>query len=127
MAHRRTVVNPDAVEQYIRGSVMPRFMQRLRDIDAELRSHELRLSRRHAELREELAHDPGEFARRWRELARRWNFDRVNELIHQHNEWFPIERQLPVDPRTRDYVLVGGRPYRRRPLDAEWVLERFPA
>jgi hypothetical protein len=31
-----------------------------------------------------------------------------------------------MDPRTRDFVLVGGAPYRRRPLDAEWILDRFP-
>ncbi len=31
-----------------------------------------------------------------------------------------------MDPRTRDYVKVGGRPYRREPLDAGWILERFP-
>jgi len=51
----------------------------------------------------------------------------VNELIRQHNLWYPAEAKLPMDPRTRDFVLVGGRPYRRRPLDASWVLERFPA
>ncbi len=29
--------------------------------------------------------------------------------------------------RTRDYVLVGGRNYRREPLSSEWVLRQFPA
>ena len=32
-----------------------------------------------------------------------------------------------MDPRTRDYVKIGGRSYRREPLDAGWILERFPA
>ncbi len=32
-----------------------------------------------------------------------------------------------MDPRRGDFALVNGRDYRRRPLDAEWVLERFPA
>jgi hypothetical protein len=31
-----------------------------------------------------------------------------------------------MDPKTGDFVLLDGRPYRRRPLDAAWVLERFP-
>ena len=31
-----------------------------------------------------------------------------------------------MDPRTGDFVLVGGMPYRRPLLDAEWVLRRFP-
>jgi hypothetical protein len=32
-----------------------------------------------------------------------------------------------MDPKTRDFVRVGGRDYRRDPLDAAWILERFPA
>ena len=32
-----------------------------------------------------------------------------------------------MDPRSRDFVKVGGRAYRREPLDAAWVLRRFPA
>jgi hypothetical protein len=31
-----------------------------------------------------------------------------------------------MDPRTRDFVKVNGKPYSRRPLDAAWILERFP-
>ena len=30
-----------------------------------------------------------------------------------------------MDPRTRDFVLVNGKPYRREPLAAAWILERF--
>jgi hypothetical protein len=37
-----------------------------------------------------------------------------------------MEARLPMDPRTGDFVKVDGKPYRRRPLDAAWVLERFP-
>jgi hypothetical protein len=32
-----------------------------------------------------------------------------------------------MDPRRGDYALVNGRDYRLAPLDADWVLERFPA
>jgi hypothetical protein len=31
-----------------------------------------------------------------------------------------------MDPRTRDYVKVGGRSYRRDPLDVDWILSQFP-
>jgi hypothetical protein len=31
-----------------------------------------------------------------------------------------------MDPSTGDFALVNGRPYRMAPLDAHWVLERFP-
>ena len=59
-------------------------------------------------------------------MAATWDFDEVNERIRQHNEWFPIERQLAIDPRTRDYVKSAGRSYRREELTPEWVLEQFP-
>jgi hypothetical protein len=32
-----------------------------------------------------------------------------------------------MDIRTRDFVLIHGRSYRRPRLDAGWVLEQFPA
>jgi hypothetical protein len=63
----------------------------------------------------------------WRAVAESWDFTAVNELIERHNRWYPVEARLAMDPRTRDFVKVGGRPYRREPLDAAWVLARFPA
>jgi hypothetical protein len=83
-----------------------------------------------AEARAELAAahaDPAAFAARWRSLVERWAFDDVNDLIERHNRFFPVESRLPMDPRTGDFVLVGGERYERRPLDADWILERFPA
>ena len=124
---RRTLADPAVVEQYIRGGVMPRFMQRLREIDDELTIHRSRLGFAYSEMRRGDGDDPAAFGERWRRLAHSWSFDRVNELIHQHNEYYPIERDLPVDPRTGDYVTVTGRPYRREPVGPEWILERFPA
>ena len=56
-----------------------------------------------------------------------WDFREVNQLIHDHNEWYPVERDLPMNPRTKDYVLVNGHSYRREVLGAAWILERFPA
>lgn len=38
-----------------------------------------------------------------------------------------MERNLPVDPRTGEYLTAGRRPYRREPLGPKWILERFPA
>ena len=97
------------------GGPLP-YMQRLRQIDDLIAAHERRLAALHAET------DPGA----WRALAERWDFGDVNDLIARHNRWYPVEARLAMDPRTRDYVKVGGRPYRREPLDADWILERFP-
>jgi len=113
------------VEQYIRAGVAPAYMRRLKTIDRELERHRRRLGRLHRVLSEANS-DPDAFAEQWRARAHEWNFEPVNELIRQHNEWYPIERNLALDPRTRDYVKIRGRSYRRTEIGPEWVLEHFP-
>jgi hypothetical protein len=112
------------VEAYLAAAVLPRYMERLREIHDELVVHRLRLDRAYRDLAGECQGE--ELARRWRALARRWNFDYVNELIRQHNDNYPIEANLPVDPRTGDYVTLTRRPYWRPLVGADWVLEHFP-
>ena len=102
-------------------------MQRLREIEDAMISHRDQLERAYEKCRESCHGDPELFARTWREVARDWRFDELNALIAEHNEYYPIERDLPVDPRTGDYVAIVGRSYRREPLGPEWILERFPA
>jgi hypothetical protein len=125
LPHRaRLRTSPDSYVASL-GGPLP-YMRRLRDIEGSTAEHERRLERRWRELAAECRGDRALFARRWREIARRWVFDDVNDLIERHNRWFPAEARLPMDPRTGDFVLVGGERYDRRPLDADWVLERFP-
>jgi len=100
----------------------PAHSRRLREIEAEIAGHEEALRREYEELARS---DAAGFARAWRHRAATWRFDAVNELIARHNLFYPVEARLPMDPKTRDFVLVGGRPYRIRPLDAAWILERF--
>jgi len=102
------------------------WMRRLRAIEDELDRHEEQLDAAWHELREE-ATDAGEFARAWVDTAERWSFAQVNELIERHNRNFPAEARLPMDPRTRDFVKINGRRYQREPLDARWILARWPA
>ncbi len=97
------------------GGPLP-YMLRLRRIEEETAGHLARL----AEAREAHRDDPVG----WRRLVERWDFSEVNELIDRHNRFYPIEAQLAMDPRSRDFVTVGGRS-RREPLDAAWVTERF--
>jgi hypothetical protein len=107
------------------GGPLP-YMQRLRMIADETEQHEEELGRRWDELVDECRGDPRELTRRWRALAERWNFSAVNELIEKHNRYYPLESRLPMDPRTGDFALVNGERYEKRPLDADWILERFP-
>jgi len=99
------------------GGPLP-YMARLRDIDALTAEHEERL----AEARAACAGDEGA----WLRLVEAWDFGEVNDLIDRHNRWYPAEARLPMDPSTGDQALVNGERYSKRPLDARWVLERFP-
>jgi hypothetical protein len=106
-----------SIEAYLRGEALPRYMQRAAEIDRAVRRH-LEMLRRAYERPEQRA--------RWREVAESWDFREVNHLIHEHNEWYPVERDLPMNPRTKDYVLINGHSYRREVLGPAWILERFP-
>ena len=103
----------------------PVWMRRLREIEDALERHEIFLEDAWRTLAQEVD-EPNAFARRWEETAATWRFDRINKLIDQHNRNFPAEARLPMDPKTRDFVRINGRPYERELLDAEWILERFP-
>jgi len=116
-----------SVDSYLKAGVRPRWMERVGDIDAGILRERRRLSDVYRALQGECGHDRAAFAERWRAIARRWPFAELNELIDQHNEWYPIERDLALDPRTGEYVRVAGRSYRRPVLGPAWVLEQFPA
>jgi hypothetical protein len=100
------------------GGPLP-YMRRAREIDDMIERHRHLLGE---------AYDVHEGdAAAWRRLAGRWDFTEVNDLIDRHNRWYPVEARLAMDPRSRDFVKVGGRDYRREPLDAGWILRHFPA
>lgn len=112
------------VEGYLRANSPPRWMDRLAEIDRGIEREEQRLAEAHAAITTGGGEDAAE---RWRAIVAGWRFDEeLNHLIRTHNEWYPIERQLPIDFRTGEYVKVHGRSHRRRVLDAAWALDRFP-
>ena len=124
----RAATTPRTVEAYLKAGVRPRWMERVVEIDQGIAAERRRLERAYRALRQECGGDRAMFARLWGDVVRCWRFDpALNDLIEQHNEWYPVERRLPMNPRTGDYVPVGGRSYRRPVLGPEWVLQQFPA
>ena len=107
-----------SVDSYLKAGVRPRWMERQSDIERATRRHRAAIERAYREL----GHD----AEAWRAYAHARDFEDVNTLIRQHNEWYPIERDLPMDPRTGEYRKILGRSHHRRELDAAWVLEQYP-
>ena len=124
---RRARQTKRTVESYLQAGVMPRYMERLAEIDSSLKIQRNRLERAYNALREACGDDREAFARLWRERLHAWPFEHLNALIREHNEWYPIESGLPLDPRTGDYVRRAGRSYRREEIGVAWALERFPA
>ncbi len=122
----RTLQRERTVESYLRGEAIPRYMQRAAEIERGVRDLRRRLAATHSRTRTEHP-DPAAFAAAWAERVARWDVAALNELVRQHNQWYPIERDLPMDPRTGDYVLVHGRSHVREPITPEWILARFPA
>jgi hypothetical protein len=118
---------PDAAAQLAALAGPVAWMRRLRAIEIEIEQHEQQLGELWAALREEHGDDEVRFTAEWERIAVLWDFGEVNELIARHNRHYPAESRLPMNPRTGDFVLINGRPYTRRPLDADWILARFPA
>jgi hypothetical protein len=103
------------------------YMLRLREIERWSETHESQLRDAWRAYAADSDGDARRFRDAWIEWAHAYGFDEVNDLIDRHNRWYPVESRLPMDPRRGDYALVNGRDYRLAPLDADWILERFPA
>jgi hypothetical protein len=127
IARRLRNFRPDASAQLAALGGPLAWMRRLRAIEIAIELHERQLAEAREALREECGGDALRFAQEWRTFAGRWDFHEVNDLIERHNRHYPAESRLPMNPRTGDFVLVNGKPYTRAPLDAAWILARFPA
>ena len=99
-------------------------MVRLRRIEDATAKHEQQLRDVRAGLERAYAGEPERLERVWRTVLDHWDFSVVNDLIERHNRWYPIEARLPMDPATKDYALVRGKPYWLRPLGVAWADRR---
>jgi hypothetical protein len=124
---RHNLSYADAVAAYLRGNSAPRYMRRLRELEHEFQALRDGLEQAYREVAEECGHDEERFAAEWAAKVRDWSFESLNSLVRQHNAWYPLEVDLPMDPRTCDFVLIRGQSYRRLELGPRWVLEHLPA
>src|SRR5436309_7505191 len=81
---RRARQTKRSVEAYLAAGVMPRYMERLREIDLSIAGERRRIERTYRKVREACGGDGALFARRWRARARAWPFDHLNELTREH-------------------------------------------
>jgi hypothetical protein len=86
-----------------------------------------RLERTLRQLRAELATaHAGSDPESWPLRAQAWDLSAIRREIESFNKYFPMERNLPMDPRIRDYV-EGGERFVPLPLpDTAWILAEYP-
>lgn len=53
--------------------------------------------------------------------AAAFNLEKLNALVASHNRYYPMEANLPVNPRTGEY-LIYGRPWRP---ESAWTVSRL--
>ncbi len=121
-----------SVESYLLGANNPpRWMERVVEIDRRLKRERRLLEEERRSLRRRFGRDAAGFASAWRAFAAERGASRehreLNELIRAHNQWYPVERDLPVNPLTGEWVTAGGRSFLRPVVGEEWVLREFPA
>src|SRR5256885_16383129 len=78
---RRTRQTRRTVEAYLAAGVMPRYMERLREIEAERVSIRNQLARAYRRLQGACGEDRDAFARRWRQMAHAWPVEGINQLL----------------------------------------------
>jgi hypothetical protein len=58
------------------------------------------------------------------EKARTLDLKKMSSLITSHNRYYPIEANLPVDPRTGEYLVYGRRWEPEQPWTPARMVER---
>jgi hypothetical protein len=64
-----------------------------------------------------------EIANALRAKADTFDYRKVNELVAQHNRWYPVEANLRIDPKTGAYLVYGRTWHPEIPFTAERILK----
>src|SRR5947209_4610051 len=95
---RRARHTKRSVEAYLAAGAIPRYMERLREIDGAIKRNRRQLERAYRTLKASCGEDAELFARRWEALARSWSFGELNALLDEHHF---LQRFTPRRPRSR--------------------------
>ncbi len=105
---------------------LPNRIERLKRIEQELERQHRRLRAAWTELAEDCANDAAAFRERWSQRLRGWSFLEHDELVDEHNEWFPIEARLVWNRELDDYRAPFGLPWRKAHVDREAIAATYP-
>jgi len=104
----------------------PAWSVRLKRIEEWAEHTAARARRAWAEMAVAHRDEKTEFALAWKRYVKSVDFGEVNTWIDRHNEYFPIEANLPCDIRTGK-LMWGGKPFEKMGyFTPQWLLESFP-
>ncbi len=70
--------------------------------------------------------DPKTFARVWKAVIETMNLSELNDLVKEHNTFYPIEANLREHPDTGQ-LMIGATPWKpKKKMSARDLLEKFP-
>jgi len=115
------------LDEYIKAmDGAPAWVMRLKRIEDWMDQTSAKAHEEWVETALENVDNAGNFRREWMRYVENFDFSRVNKWICDHNEYFPIEANLPYDIRTGK-ILYGGRPFKKKQfLGPDWLLNQFP-
>jgi hypothetical protein len=70
---------------------------------------------------------PQQFARIWRAVLDTLELDELNQLIREHNTYYPIEANLQPDPETGRYMIGNTVWAPKKKITPESLAELYPA
>ena len=104
----------------------PAWVMRLKRIEDWMDQTSARVHKDWVEMALENFDNSENFRREWMRFIENFDFSQINKWIGDHNEYFPIEANLPYDIRTGK-MLYGGGPFRKKEfLGPDWLLDQFP-
>jgi len=115
------------MEQKIRARMgPPSYAVRARyveDLEEELYEE---LDKKWKMVAETYRHDPEKFNTLWRVVIETLDVEHINQLIKEHNQYYPIEANLREDPDT-GRLMMGNTPWKpKKKITPERLLEKFP-
>ena len=69
---------------------------------------------------------PEIFASKWKESIKSVELDSLNDLIERHNKYYPIETNLPIDPRSGALMFGCARWEPKDKVTTDSLLQLFP-
>ena len=70
--------------------------------------------------------DGERFERVWKAMVETLELDRLNDLIKEHNTFYPIEANLKEHPDTGK-LMIGNTPWKpKKKLTSEYLLDKYP-